>query len=50
MLEIEETNKTRTRKIPPFIAVSDEVSDTIEYRNSEIYKNKNKGKQTKKKC
>ena len=50
LLEIEETNKTRTRKIPPFIAVSDEVSDTIEYRNSEIYKNKNKGKQTKKKC
>lgn len=51
ILEIEETNKTRTRKLPDFIQVSDEVTDSIDYRNSSIYKKRNNSKpQTKKKC
>lgn len=51
LLEIEETNKTRTRKTPDFITVADEVTDSVDYRNSSIYKDKNSSKkQNKKKC
>lgn len=51
LLEIEETNKTRTRKIPDFIKVSDEVTDSVDYRNSSIYYTRTKlSKPTKKKC
>lgn len=51
ILEIEETNKTRTRKIPSFITVEDEVTTNINYRNSSLYNEKNKKeKQNKKKC
>lgn len=50
ILEIEETNKTRKRKIPSFIRISDEVTDSVDYRNSSLYKEKNKSvKQVKKK-
>ena len=51
LLEIEETNKTRERKLPDFIQVSDEVTDNVDYRNAAIYDRLNKTKnQTKKKC
>lgn len=51
ILEIEETNKTRTRKIPAFIKVLDEVTEDTDYRNSSLYNKKNKkAKANKKKC
>lgn len=51
LLEIEETNKTRERKLPDFIQVSDEVTDNVDYRNAAIFNRLNKEKsQTKKKC
>ena len=42
ILEIEETNKDKEIEIPPFITVTRDVSDNKEYRNSHIYKLKNK--------
>lgn len=51
LLEIEETNKTKERKIPAFIQVSDDVTDNVDYRNVTLYSKKNKPKKTKeKKC
>ncbi len=42
ILEIEDTNKTAKRVIPPFIEVSSEVTDDPSYRNGTIYNKKNK--------
>lgn len=51
LLEIEETNKTRCRKIPDFIKVTEEVTNKVDYRNSSVSKEINKNQSpTKKKC
>lgn len=42
IIEIEETNKSKETEIPPFITVIKNVSDYKEFRNSYIYKMKNK--------
>ena len=42
VLEIEETNKTVDIDIPPFIQIEKEISNDKKYRNSYIYKMKNK--------
>lgn len=42
ILEIEETNRSKKIDIPPFITVDRDISDNKEYRNSHIYKLKNK--------
>lgn len=41
LLEIEDTNKTKTRAIPTFIKVSDEVTTAPNYRNCSLYLAKN---------
>lgn len=51
LLEIEETNKTRERKIPSFIQISDDVTENVDYRNAALYLIKNKKEKHKeKKC
>lgn len=42
ILEIEETNKTVDIDIPPFIEIEKEISNDKNYRNSYIYKMKNR--------
>ena len=49
ILEIEETNKTRTRKIPKFIEVIDNITLDENYRNSNLYVNKNLSQKIQKK-
>ena len=49
ILEIEDTNKTTIKSIPSFITISDEVTNTIDYRNSSIYQEKNTAKKQNKK-
>lgn len=44
ILEIEETNKTKKINIPEFIHIDKEITDDIDYRNSNIFKQINKSK------
>lgn len=49
LLEIEETNKTRKRTIPNYLSVVENVTNNEIYRNSTIYKKKNKKDKVKEK-
>lgn len=49
LLEIEETNKTKIRKIPSYIQVSDDVTENVDYRNASLYLRRNEKKKAKEK-
>lgn len=47
LLEIEDTNKTQKRCLPNYLEVTEDVSHLREYRNSELYSQKNHKAKTK---